>query len=269
MSLKERLYSLKKGTSMVLSYLQYIKFIVDELSLIGHPLNDVDLVIYALNGLGPTFHQFTASIRTRDSPILFHDLYDELIDFELYLEREEHTNEMLLVSANQVQRRPGQGSDCGLPPAPNSNFGNNNKKQSVVCQYCNKSGHSVRACYKIHGFPNRPRLPSAHAAQIVGPSYPTPPSWIFNSGASHHITNDLNNLSIKGEHNGNDCLQVVNGNFYLFHMLVLHPPPPLLLHPSIYLMFYSFLISLKILFLSLNYVKLIKFPLNFFLRISR
>lgn len=107
MSLKERLNTLKKGTSSVASYLQSMKSISDELSLIGHPLDDLDLVIYALDGLGPTFREFTASIRTRDSPILFHDLYDKLIDFELFLQHEERTNEALPVNVNPVQRRSG------------------------------------------------------------------------------------------------------------------------------------------------------------------
>ncbi|MCI46212.1 hypothetical protein A2U01_0067452 [Trifolium medium] len=56
---------------------------------------------------------------------------------------------------------------------PHSHFGNNNKKQNVVCQYCDKSGHSARDCGKLHG---RSCNPSAHVAQTVGPSYNAPPS---------------------------------------------------------------------------------------------
>jgi hypothetical protein len=78
MSLKEHLSSISKGMQFVSSYLQSIS---DKLSLIGHPLDDFNLVIYALNGLGPSFREFATSIRTLDSPILFHELYDELVDF--------------------------------------------------------------------------------------------------------------------------------------------------------------------------------------------
>jgi hypothetical protein len=81
MSLKEHLSSISKGMQFVSSYLQSIKSISDKLSLIGHPLDDLDLVIYALNGLGPSFREFATSIRTQDSLILFHELYDELVDF--------------------------------------------------------------------------------------------------------------------------------------------------------------------------------------------
>lgn len=55
MSLKERLASITKGTSGVHDYLRSIRSITDELTLIGHLIDDIDLVIATLNGLGPTF----------------------------------------------------------------------------------------------------------------------------------------------------------------------------------------------------------------------
>nr|KYP46150.1 hypothetical protein KK1_032254 [Cajanus cajan] len=85
MSLKERLSSITKGTSSVHDYLCHIHSIFDELSLVGHPVDDIDLVIATLNGLGPTFREFSASIRTRDSPLQFDELFDKLVDFEMFL----------------------------------------------------------------------------------------------------------------------------------------------------------------------------------------
>lgn len=83
MSLKERLSSVKMGTSTVANYLRSIRVIADELALIGHPTNNLDLVITALNGLRPAFREFTASIRARVS---FDELYDKLVDFEIFLQ---------------------------------------------------------------------------------------------------------------------------------------------------------------------------------------
>jgi hypothetical protein len=215
MSLKERLSSISKGTQSVFSYLQSIETISDELSLIGHPLDDLDLVIYALNGLGPSFPEFTASIRTRDSPILFHELYDKQVDFEMFLQREESMNTSLPVTANHVQRRhPGNSRNRGRN-YNNRVFdqaGSSTKKTDVVCQYCDIPDHSARSCYNIRGYPKKPRNPSAHVARVTPPTYPPPPSWLFDSGASHHITNDMNNLSIKSDYNGADNLQVANSN---------------------------------------------------------
>ena len=71
MSLKERLASITKGSSSVSVYLRSIRFIADELALIGHAVNDLNLVIAALNGLGPSFRAFSASIRTHNYPLSF------------------------------------------------------------------------------------------------------------------------------------------------------------------------------------------------------
>ncbi|WVZ24055.1 hypothetical protein V8G54_002599 [Vigna mungo] len=52
MSLKERLASITKGNSSISEYLQSIRFLADELALIGDPVNDLDLVIATLRSPG-------------------------------------------------------------------------------------------------------------------------------------------------------------------------------------------------------------------------
>lgn len=47
------------------------QIIAEELYLIGYLLDDLDLVTYALNVLGPAFREFTMSTCTFDSPINF------------------------------------------------------------------------------------------------------------------------------------------------------------------------------------------------------
>ncbi|RZC02400.1 Retrovirus-related Pol polyprotein from transposon RE1 [Glycine soja] len=79
--------SITKGTSSISTYLLSIHNIADELALISHPIDYLEMVIHTLNGLGPTFREFTASIRTRDSPIAFIELYDKLVDFKMYFQR--------------------------------------------------------------------------------------------------------------------------------------------------------------------------------------
>ncbi|GAU42671.1 hypothetical protein TSUD_106450 [Trifolium subterraneum] len=105
MSLKERLNSIRKeGSTIVAAYMQNIRAVSDELSLIGHPVDDIDLVIHALNGLDPSFREFTASIRTRDNPISFDDLYVKLMDYEMYLKRDELMNPQTPITANYANR---------------------------------------------------------------------------------------------------------------------------------------------------------------------
>jgi len=61
MSLKERLSSITKDNSNVCDYLRSIRSIADDLALIGHFVDDLDLVIVALNGCGPAYREFCAS----------------------------------------------------------------------------------------------------------------------------------------------------------------------------------------------------------------
>ena len=44
-----------KGTSSVSEYLRFIKTIANELNLIAYPLDDLDLILYYLFGLGPDY----------------------------------------------------------------------------------------------------------------------------------------------------------------------------------------------------------------------
>nr|KYP46818.1 hypothetical protein KK1_031591 [Cajanus cajan]KYP46823.1 hypothetical protein KK1_031596 [Cajanus cajan] len=71
--------------SLCHDYLHNIRSIADELALIGNPVDDIDLVIVALNGLGPTFCELNASIHTRDSLLQYDELFDKLVDFEIFL----------------------------------------------------------------------------------------------------------------------------------------------------------------------------------------
>ena len=43
----------KKKENTILDYIQGIKIIIDKLSMIGHPLNDREIVIHLFNVLGP------------------------------------------------------------------------------------------------------------------------------------------------------------------------------------------------------------------------
>nr|XP_034899369.1 uncharacterized protein LOC118037485 [Populus alba] len=59
MSLKERLTATTRGSSSVGEFPNTMRSISDEHSSIGEPLNDIDLVVHVLNGLGPAFKEIS------------------------------------------------------------------------------------------------------------------------------------------------------------------------------------------------------------------
>ncbi|PON60234.1 hypothetical protein TorRG33x02_285680 [Trema orientale] len=79
-----------KGGSSVAEYMQKIKTVVDDLTMIGHPLSDEEAVAHALNGLVDEFDQLSTAIRARDSPITLEELYDKLLDHEMLQKRDEN-----------------------------------------------------------------------------------------------------------------------------------------------------------------------------------
>ena len=69
--------------------MQGIKNILDNLELIGHSVDDGATIIHTLNGLGPNYLPLASTIRARDTPISFEELYDKLLDYEAFLKRDE------------------------------------------------------------------------------------------------------------------------------------------------------------------------------------
>ena len=215
MSLKERLSSITKGDSNVCDYLCSICSIVDDLALIGHYVDDLDLVIMTLNGLGPAYLEFCESIYTRDTPLLFDKLFDKLVNYEIFLQREERQQSSFPVTANHVSHssfshghyKRSMSSPSGVSPAwgnlSSSHPRNSSSSSSLICQHCDHHGHTAKTCYKLHGYPSHN---SHRQANMVNKE----PLWLLDSDASHHVTRDLANLILAHDYTGNDKLVVAN-----------------------------------------------------------
>ncbi|KAJ9568078.1 hypothetical protein OSB04_004044 [Centaurea solstitialis] len=88
------------------------------------------------------------------------------------------------------------------------------------CQFCFTKGHSLTSCYAFKNKYPHVTLPSltrnshnhshphAHVMSTMNPN----PKWLFDSGASHHITNDLNALSLHSPYDGTDELVIGDGS---------------------------------------------------------
>ncbi|CAI8614052.1 unnamed protein product [Vicia faba] len=123
------------------------------------------MVIHALNGLGLTFRDFTTVIHTRDSSIAFNELYDKLVDFEMFLQREEQISAPAPITSKIAQRHYN-GYNRGRHHTGRNIHHHNHDSQSrnnynsqdqtfpntkkptynnvVICQYCEKSGHTAK-----------------------------------------------------------------------------------------------------------------------------
>jgi histone deacetylase 1/2 len=73
---------------------------------------------------------------------------------------------------------------------------------TVFCQLCAKEGHIVIRCFKRfdHSFIGPPQK----SAAAVTNSYGVDTNWYIDSGATDHITSDLEKLTIRDRYNGGD-----------------------------------------------------------------
>ncbi|KAI4334853.1 hypothetical protein L6164_013562 [Bauhinia variegata] len=213
--LKEKLSSMSKGTSTISDYLRTIKSIADELCMIGYPLDDIDLVLYCLSGLGPNFKDISTILRTQSTTLTYDQIYDQLLNHELHLKRDEQPS-ATPVTAHYANKKspyiPGKQKPTynsvgnSRPSNSTSSSLGSQQKRLDVCQWCNKRGHIAKFCFKIA---NNPHVkPNANAITM----HPSQNHWLLDSGASHHITNDFGNLSLTSKYPGSDQLHVANGN---------------------------------------------------------
>lgn len=74
-----------------------------------------------------------------------------------------------------------------------------------MCLVCEKVGHVALKCY--HRFDHSYQAEDRHASVIAAttePSYDVDNNWYTDSGATDHITTDLDKLVIKEKYYGKD-----------------------------------------------------------------
>ncbi|KAJ4755031.1 hypothetical protein LUZ62_089436 [Rhynchospora pubera] len=122
--------------------------------------------------------------------------------------------------------RPRVPNSAPLLPTPSGFPGtrpDTGTNSSETCQICYKRGHLARACWwrcdmrytddvPPSSAPPPPSVnPQAHVAHTAAVSNSNATEWYIDSGATHHVTSDLNNLSSFVPYEGLDRLQIGDG----------------------------------------------------------
>ena len=82
---KDKLSMLTRGSSSVTDYLISIKRLANELTSLGAPLSDVELLLYKTQGLGLTYKELVAALRIRDTIVPFEKLFNKITNHETFL----------------------------------------------------------------------------------------------------------------------------------------------------------------------------------------
>uniref|UniRef100_A0A2N9EU87 CCHC-type domain-containing protein n=1 Tax=Fagus sylvatica TaxID=28930 RepID=A0A2N9EU87_FAGSY len=229
----------QKDTKSVTEYMQIVKRYADELALIDAPLNDEDLVIHVLNGLGSDFKEISAADRARDSPISFEELHEKLCDRETFLKREPQRSETPITAnvttksshngKTYTQNHQGRSNNFGNNQYNQSHYSNNRRNHNPkpyrgFCQLCDQQGHTAKRCPRLKTFSPSPPPYQQFGTLCLARTPFAPPrahfaaqpnlastNWLVDSGASHHVTADLNNLSLHSEYDGSDDIMIGDG----------------------------------------------------------
>ncbi|CAL1399846.1 unnamed protein product [Linum trigynum] len=185
-NLKGKLLRETQGNRLVSVYLQAMRTTVAELALVNAPVSDEDLILHILRGLHEKFGQLVAAIVARDTTIQIEDLHDRLVDFKADLAvvrisaapttyfssargdllartlipvlldslaaARSRPSPMAMITPIVGRRVPALlGLILATPPVRQhpSLLG----RPQLLCQYCDKPGHSAKDCYRIRGRP--------------------------------------------------------------------------------------------------------------------
>jgi len=184
------------------------------------------------------------AVQTRDTPISFDELHEKLLNFEASIHNTNNTVQPYYPAsahlANCVSSSsrplPHSNYSCSKhtgwrptnsynpwfsnpsPPGPHNSH-TSHKPYLGFCQICRIQGHTAKYCpfYKFipiaapnnnnSGLLKSPWQPKAHFAT----NSPHNNAWLLDSGASHHVTSDLNNLSLHTPYNGPDDIMIGDG----------------------------------------------------------
>jgi hypothetical protein len=191
------------------------------------------------------------SARTLTDPMPLRDVYAQMLATEQRVnERKEEISVDMQMSANygakasggkqqfqqsyQPPKNPGSqgkptytkpGSPFSSPPSHTgagrgAPTGGGNRP---TCQICSKVGHVASCCFKrfdrnFLGAGNDGRYMEKQVAAFSVTAYhgstssfPVDPSWYADTGATDHLTNELDKLHVKEQYHGKDHVHTANG----------------------------------------------------------
>ena len=91
--IKRKFQSLQQGSMSCQSFLDEVKSLSNELSIVGKPVEDSDLILSVLNGLNSSFHSFvtTYMLLAKEKSMPFFYFHAELLNYDLMQKFHNHT----------------------------------------------------------------------------------------------------------------------------------------------------------------------------------
>ncbi|XP_060974741.1 uncharacterized protein LOC133039801 [Cannabis sativa] len=94
LQLKGQFSHFQKGTMSIFEYIEKVQSIFDALTVVGSPVQDQDLVLKVLNGLGPNFDSIVFGITSRSNNLTIEEVQALFLSYESKLEHHHQMNDL-------------------------------------------------------------------------------------------------------------------------------------------------------------------------------
>ena len=191
--IKRKLQSLQQGSMQCQQFLDTVKSLADELSAVGKPVDDSDLILSVLNGLNSSFHSFvtTYMLLAKEKSMSFSDFHAELLNFDLMQQFHSQTIQQETGSYAFYSHKPGSKSGSRtsnkirfsgtskssspalsqfrqpLPHLPSSTASTTASRSRSPCQICKREGHQALDCFNRMNYSFQGRRPPTELAAMV------------------------------------------------------------------------------------------------------
>jgi uncharacterized membrane protein YgcG len=235
----------KKHHLSVSDYYSKMCQYADDLTASGAPLRDDKLIAYILAGLDEDYNPVLSSVVARAEPLAPSELYAQLLSYEQHTSLQGNSSSGGSLSAMAASRgrgsNGGRGSggssrgngrgraQCGGYPNQSSGYPNNSSSSRPQCQVCRKVGHTAKVCWYRYEEDSTVEQRSAGFASSDGDN-----NWYTDSGATDHITGNLDKLTMHDPYVGNDQIHAANAIL----VIPLFLPPLVILSSTMSFMFH-------------------------------
>ncbi|KAF9661080.1 hypothetical protein SADUNF_Sadunf19G0030600 [Salix dunnii] len=208
--MKSELQSLSKGSSSLEDYLHRAKSLALSLRGAGKAMNDDELIICILRGLGFEFDLIVATLNTRDVYPSLEGVINKLRDFEIFVP----SNVAFYTNCGKTSTKShGTHGFCG----------HDTTHKQINSQYQQRdvhSTHSTKGNLGTHSqFTNHGRHSTGQGRGGItrfccgGPNHKVDEeTWYPDTRANHHMTSDTSEVQGIHSYLGNDSVMVGNGN---------------------------------------------------------
>nr|CAN78270.1 hypothetical protein VITISV_006712 [Vitis vinifera] len=211
------------------SFLDKVKSLSDELSAVGKPVKDSELILSVLNGLNSSFHSFvtTYMLLAKEKSMHFSDFHAELLNYDLMQKFHNHTiqpktgsyalyfhkivlnQEHAVTISISLTLQP-------LPHLPSSSSPpvSHDSQSRSPSQICKRENHQALDYYNRMNYAFQGRHPPTELAAMVveaNTTYLNQHQWYTNSGVNIHVPSDTASLAISQPYEGTDTVGVGNG----------------------------------------------------------